>query len=164
MPDAETHSAPLKPGKRAKLGKWLFFSILFPLLPLGYVYVKGFLVGPEVGLHELVARGGLLLLAAGLAAGGIGDLLLSGSKWLWIKVSAGGFCTLAAVSAALYYGDLSDAYTESLLRRVPLKETLNIGLAFWVSVILYSAAVFTSLVCVLVAELEAPKRREDKES
>ncbi len=148
---------------KAKLLRWLFFTILFPLVPIAYAYARAASLGPPVEFRELVARGGLLLLAVGLCAGGIGDLLLTGKRWLSIKVAAGGFCGLCAFGAGIYYPVPSEAYTESITRGIPLAETLNIGFSFWLSVVLYGVSIFTSLVCVGIVELEA-KLREEKQS
>lgn len=145
----------------ARLARWFFFSVLFALLPLAFAYVKALSVGPTVGLQELVARGGLLLLAAGLSAGAIGDLLLSDKRWMALKVSAAGFCVSNAVGASLYFVVVSDAYTMSLARRTPLETNLNVGFAFWLSVILYGVAVFTSLVCVWVTALESLSKEQE---
>lgn len=135
----------------AKIARWFFFSILFALIPLVFAFSKVQAVGPEVDLRSLIARGGLLLIAAGLSAGAIGDLLLSGTDWLKTKVSAGGFCALNMVAASLFYVVVSDAYTLALRDNEPVEANMDVGFVFWLSVILYGLAIFTSLIFVWIA-------------
>ncbi len=120
-----------------------------------FAYAKAESVGPSVGIKQLVARGGLLLVAAGLSAGAIGELIASDQQWETNKYIAGGSGLVVAVGASLYFVVVSDAYTLSLTNRQPLEENLNVNFAFWFSLVSYVVAVYVSLVGVWVAAEES---------
>jgi hypothetical protein len=140
---------------RAMLAKWFFFSIMFGLLPLLTAYIKAISVGPSVSFKDLVARGGLLLVAAGLSAGAIGELIASGREYATLKYLAGGPCILIVVAASLVFMMASDAYTLSLRRKESLEAHLNTEFTFWFSIVVYVASVIGSLVGVWVAASES---------
>ena len=90
------------------------------LVPFAFSYGKASLVGPPLPLSELVARGGLLLVAVGLAPGAIGDLIGSeGEENRAARLVVGGLCAIIAVSASLFYVVVPDAYTKAMARGTP---------------------------------------------
>jgi|SRR5215218_1771005 len=139
---------------REKLIKWGIFSILFALVPFAFSYGKASLVGPPLPLSELVARGGLLLVAVGLATGAIGDLIGSeGEENLAARLVVGGLCAIIAVSSSLFYVVVSDAYTKAMAKGIPLEKTeLNMQLAIILTIVLYIAAVVGSGACIAIAK------------
>jgi hypothetical protein len=137
-----------------KLIKWGVFSVLLALVPFAFACGKASLVGPSITVPELVARGGLLLVAVGLATGAIGDLIGSaGGKYRGAKLAIGGLCAITAVMASFLYVIVNDAYTRALEQQVPLEDTpLNVPMAVGLSVALYVGAVLGSGACIALAE------------
>lgn len=136
------------------------------------MYGKAALTGPAVTLGELIARGGILLLAVGLSAGAIADLLMvSEGRFTSFKIGAGSVCLANLLAAATFYTFVSDVYTISLQQGSPLEESMSISIAAIISTFSYTAAVVTGGACVVVAGLaekatmeEAEKRKRDSES
>lgn len=152
---------------KRKLAKWFFFSILVGLLPIVSSYIKAVSVGPPTTLKDVVSRGGLLLVATGLSAVAIGELMAAGREREMLKYLAGGPCLLVVASACLYYPVVSDAYTLALKSDQSLETLLNVDFAFWFSLIAYATAIYGSLVGVWVADIESRNRepaRQVKES
>jgi hypothetical protein len=140
---------------REKLIKWGVFSVVFALVPFGFAYGNAALVpgGPPLSIPALLARGGLLLVAVGLATGAIGDLIGSaGDRYRSLKLLVGGLCATTAVMASLFCVVVSDAYTSALKHKDPLTDYLNIPLTVTLSAVLYVGAVVSSGACIALAD------------
>ena len=76
------------------LMRWFVFSVLVALLPL---VLNALIVATDAepfSLVQLVARGELLIIAAALCAGAIGDLIGRGTQRASAKIVAGGACVM----------------------------------------------------------------------
>ncbi len=153
-----------KPRIRQKLLRWGGFSVAFPLVPLGVVYGKAEIIGPLVTISELIARGGLLIFAVGLVAGAMADLLtIGGNRFTSYKIGVGALCLVILFIAAVFYTFVSDAYTLALQNRIPLEDTMNVGTATGISLVIYGVAVVVGGACVVMATLDERASIEEAE-
>lgn len=60
---------------RAKLRRWLIFSVFLALLPFGFNALLALALGPSLRASYLFGGGELILLAVGLCTAGLGDAL-----------------------------------------------------------------------------------------
>ena len=123
--------------------RWLVFGVVLGLLPIlfNFMYIVTI---PKIGLSWgiLLGRGELLLLAVGLCAGALGDLVLMRRGWGTFKIVATGLCVIEIASSSAYFMIVSGRYS--------LEEQVDLGAVVIVSVVLYTVAVVSSGLCVLV--------------
>src|SRR5687768_12360534 len=107
-----------------RLVQWVFFSVLLSLIPLVVNVIKVHKFGLPSGMvridesalsvFELMAyKGDVLLLAVGLSAAGIGDLISSGLGPSWMiafKLALGGVCLANLIAACLLYPFIEQVY------------------------------------------------------
>jgi hypothetical protein len=102
----------------------------------------------------LIARGGLLILAVGLSAGAVADLLATGGdKYVSSKMGVGGLCLANLFLAAIFYSFVSEVYTKALQDGTALEDLMDIYSVSLISVFSYGAAVVTGGACVVIAVL-----------
>jgi hypothetical protein len=133
---------------RLKLLKWIFFEIIFALLPLVFDWADGAIHGKGTSLAKVLGRGELLLVSVAIMAAAIGDLVKGGlnSRIRSLKVSLVGFGMILATGATWLYAEVAVAPCESS------------GIAMRVTVIasicVASAAILSSVGCLIAAEVK----------
>lgn len=143
-----------------RLTKWIVFGVVLGLIPLLTNVAKikilrdpstfGYPNEQSLTLLQLASyKGELLLLAAGLSAAGVGDLIgsrLSGTPGVVAKYVICGFCLANLMAVCLLYPFVSDFY-----QRFGLDQIATVT---WLSVGSFTAAVATSGVCVMLAGVQ----------
>lgn len=127
-----------------KVVRWLFFGVAFSTLPI----IANFLLTVTQGINpvipSLLGRGDLLIISAGVAATGVGELqgvTENGMKRIRIAVTAATY--LIVCSASLWFASVAT----SIASKVPVQEdTIAVG-----SVILFCASVVSGASCVALA-------------
>jgi hypothetical protein len=141
-----------------RLVKWIVFGVVLGLIPVafkvGWIKLTGepseFGLAKEQTLtwFELASyKGELLLLAVGISAAGIGDLLGSGlldPPWPALKILVGGFCLINLMLGCMLYAVISEVY-----QRFGLEQIATVTLF---SLISFIGAVIASGVCVALAQ------------
>ena len=112
-----------------KLVKWFVFSVVIALLLILFNFLLLLTANAPAGLAQLVGHGELLLIAAGLAARAIGDVIGSGDVRKIPKLIASGAAVIVLVLASFYFSHVAASYA--------LNQTVNIDVVFFVSVWLY---------------------------
>ena len=91
-----------------RLSVWLLFGVLFSLLPLGLDWARRIDDQKPHGLVQLCQNGELLLIAAVIAGGALGELFISRAAGLRIaRVWAAGSALLLLAGDASWYSDVS---------------------------------------------------------
>ena len=90
-----------------KLLRWLIFSVILALVPLGVSWLIQLTHGVSPSLYSLLQHGELLLIAAALSAAATGELIGSGDNLLKGKLVAGGVSLLIVVFSAIYFASIS---------------------------------------------------------
>jgi|SRR5215216_3582229 len=142
-----------------KLGLWLCFGVGVSLVPIAANVFKvrimtessysSFPNEQSLSILELVSyKGELLLLAVGLSAAGIGDvldsLLRQNARWPGPMAIIGALCFLNVMCGIALYVTISIIY-----------EQFGTNQIFWVkwgSLVSYGAAVMASALCVALSE------------
>ena len=91
---------------------WLVVSVGFALMPLAANYIKGRSAGSAPHLIDLLAGGELFLIAAALAADGIGRAFLGGKRWRSFRIVCGIGCALLLAANSLYFGKVAFSMEE----------------------------------------------------
>ena len=124
--------------------RWLIFSVVLSLVPLGVSALIRATRGQAVTLESLLANGELLLIAAALTSAAVGDLLGGTGKRPVRELIAGGSCIVLLAVSALYFADVSAARAS--------QSTIDLGLVRSISIVLFSCALLSSGSCVLLSE------------
>lgn len=138
------------PKKRASSGRkedpritrWLFFSVVLALVPLGVTWIVRRVTHP-IGLPELLSNGELLLISAALTGASIGELLGRWTSWPRTEIIAGGACVVLLSLATMCFAGLSAARAA--------QESINNDVTMYVSVIIYVCAVVAGASCVAIS-------------
>jgi len=129
-----------------KLTIWILFNVLVALLPFLFRYLGATFSGQMVNLQNILSDGELLLVAAAVASGALGDLIASNQEDALPRVIVGGLCILSLLLSSLCYafvsalGDLSIA-----------QDTLAISQ--W-SIWIFTSAFATGTGCIILTEAE----------
>ena len=125
---------------RAALAKWAAFGVFIPLAPLAASYFTRLATADiEVTLFSVLSTGQLALLAAPLAARGIGDVLPAGKDYPAISFLFCGVSLSVILLGALFYaGVQNQAANPSIVGR-------------W-SAAMYGLALVVSFGCVIVGD------------
>lgn len=131
-----------------KLVHWLVFSVIISLLPLIFNLITMIIYawGPGPSLLSISSRGELMLVSAGIAAKGIGELFASGRKKLIAKYVAGGGCVVVLVLSSMSFVYISTASGSG----VPLDAATRISQA---SAIMLGFTMLASGSCVALSEV-----------
>lgn len=86
-----------------KLLLWIVFNVIIALLPFFSRGMAASLNGKAVNWQGILSDGELFLVAAAIAGGALGDLLLSGSKRRMPKIVVGGGCVVCVMLACFLY-------------------------------------------------------------
>ena len=130
-----------------KLGKWLFFEIVFALVPLLFNWLTGELRNRDGGLDAVLGRGELLLVSVAIVAAALGDLVnrgmntrLRGTKQTLLGVG----CFVICASTWLY----------SQVAILPgIDSGIPVGKIVAISLIVAPTAMLLSLASSIVAEV-----------
>lgn len=90
-----------------KIIKWLIFSVVLALLPFAFNYLRLSSRSIDPTFINIFGNGELLLVAAGIAAAAVGDLIGSGSGHKIAKLFAGGGSVVVLCLASLHFADVA---------------------------------------------------------
>lgn len=130
-----------------KVVRWLFFSVAFATLPV----IANFLLAVTQGTYPsgplLLGRGDLLIIAAGVAATGVGELQgVVDESWRRVRIVVTAAAYLIVCTASLWFASVAT----SLASKVPIREeTIVSG-----SVIVFCSSVLAGASCVALAGAE----------
>ncbi|MCE0522451.1 MAG: hypothetical protein LV480_06025 [Methylacidiphilales bacterium] len=100
--------------------KWLFFTILLSILPLGLTAITLMNHNKFTSLSDCYSHGELLLIGVGLVGSTLGELFGNLKSHLSATIIVGAVCFILGVMNSAWFADIS----ASLL----LREDYNIGL------------------------------------
>lgn len=132
--------------------KWLIFSVLIALLPILFNVLFAVSFGGDLSAARLLGRGELLLIAVGLCATALGDVLFANGSfmharprlWRALRLVVGGTCVLVIAASSFYYALASERYSQGLQAR---EQAVVV-----ISTISYLTAVICSAVSVWLSE------------
>lgn len=128
-----------------KFARWFVFGVLIALLPILVDFIVKRSEWSQPSLNDLLGRGELLLISAGLCSAAIGELLGTGSKFATLKIISGGGCLLVLASASLSYANLAGKMSKNII--------FSADVVSHDSLIIYLVGVVASASCVILAEL-----------
>ena len=82
------------------------------MLPIGINYLNGRVNRKPPGWIELLAGGELLLIAAAVAADGMGKAFLGGDKFRFLRIACGVSCAALLIATSVYFGRVAFALEE----------------------------------------------------
>lgn len=126
--------------------RWLVFSVVLALLPIGLNAIKTiFRAGETFAWLGLIEHGELLIIAAAVSAAAMGLLIGTGNGRFKIgKIIAGGAALIMTLVAASSYADLSAAIGAG----VPMKPDA----IFATSIVVFICSFVASAGCVVLGE------------
>jgi hypothetical protein len=144
-----------------KLVTWAFFAVVVSVLPIALTMIGTKthgrpvpLVGPSeferaisgaTGFERALARGELLLIAAALAAGGVGEIVARGThRNMEHRVVAGGTAIAIVMVSTWWFADISSSIARD--------EVLELDVVVWGSMALFCGSVLTAGSCIWLAE------------
>jgi len=129
-----------------KLIRWFLFGVVIALLPIIFNSLRLFTHGGSLTFGQLVGRGELLLVTAGISAKAIGELIGSSTSMKIPKIIAGGVSLVILALASLYFADVAATYANN--------QTLDLSVISRMSLILFLTAVVSGGSCVALAEVK----------
>ena len=141
---------------KAKLARWVLFSIIFALIPLFVDFIAE-LTRTNGQSASFGRHGELYLLASAMCAVGVGEILGVNQKFVIAKIAAGGAALLIiGLATALYTISASDAAAELVKQAGDAKTS---GADFYKGVVGYSWLMFVfscivSTSCIALSEVE----------
>ena len=142
----------------AKIARWLLFTVLFSLIPLGVDFLaEAARTNGEVSISSIGRHGELYLLASAMCAVGLGELTGISSKYLIAKLLAGGAAMIVIGAAtALYTISASDAAT-ALAQQAGSQPAVTQSFAHNVisySYLMFIFACIASTSCIALSEVK----------
>jgi hypothetical protein len=128
-----------------KLTKWFLFGVVIALLPILFNYFQLRARATPATFDDITGRGELLLVAAGIAAAAVGDLLGTGPALKTLKVVAGAFSVIILMTASLFFADVAAGYIAG--------QKIDAHVVGNTSLILLACAVAAGGGCVALAEV-----------
>ena len=129
-----------------KLTLWILFNVLVALLPFVFRYLGATFSGRLANWENILSDGELLLVAAAVASGALGDLIASNQEDVLPRLVVGGFCLLSLLLSSLCY-----AFVKAL---GDLAIGLNPVAIYQWSLIIFISAFTTGTGCVILSEVE----------
>lgn len=122
--------------------KWYLFGALISLYPLLFRFLV-LILDPDSELThlELTARGEVFLISAGMTAAAIGELIISDSPRMRIKILTMFSALLISVTSAFLFAHVSANFT-----------ALNQSLIFNLSLAIYVFSVLNGTMCIYLSE------------
>ena len=127
-----------------KLVRWVIFTAVLSLVPLGILYIALLYASKPHGLANILGNGELLIIAWILGIGGFGELIPEGSTKRIPALACGG------LNAVIFICSLS-LFVVARYTAGP-QESMEI-FTTWASIILFIATFFTSAGCVALSEI-----------
>lgn len=131
--------------------RWLLFTVCVALLPFVFFWVRAAQHGEPSRPADVLGSGDVYLVAVGVAAAGVGEVLGSRARrHPAVLLLAGGFALLVLLWAALLFADVASARTPANgtgAPRAPDPEAVAV-MSTWV----LGAAVVAGGLCVGLAE------------
>jgi hypothetical protein len=128
-----------------KVIRWLLFSVLIALLPLGFNAISLFTRGISVDLVNLVSRGELLLISTAICAAAVGELVPTGPALRISKIIVVGSTVIILIAASYYFADISAGYR--------LGEKMDFNVIRDISLIAFISSVVSGALCVILGEV-----------
>lgn len=129
-----------------KLTIWVLFNVLVALLPFVFRYLGATFAGRLINWQNILSDGELLLVAAAVASGALGDLIASNQEDVLPRLIVGGLCVLSLLLSSLCY-----AFVRAL---GDLSIGVNIlAISQW-SMWIFASAFATGTGCILLSEVE----------
>lgn len=129
---------------KEKLLYWFLFSVIIGLSPFAIQSIMELTRGNRPTTIFLFSDGELLLIAAAITAGAVGNLFISGNKYKVAKTIAGWFCVCVIILSSAWFAIVSiEANSASFDAAFT-----SVG-----SVIMFFFAVISSAASVILAEL-----------
>jgi len=126
-----------------RLVKWLVFSVAIALVPIGVAALVAFVQGRSGAYHDFIGNGELLLLAVGICATAIGELIEDdgpSETGRALPLAVGGFIAILMITASLLFATLTYG---------PEAEPARVA---WTSLVVYSSALVAGTVAILIRE------------
>jgi hypothetical protein len=129
---------------RIKLTRWFIFTVLAALVPVAFGSLILYYRNKPLSLEAVTSKGELLLISAGIAGAGIGELIASGTvKRGTAKLVCAGLCFITLMLSGMWFGDISSTTVE----------TMNLTRLAYGSLIIFGTTLFASGGCVALAEI-----------
>jgi len=90
-------------------GSWLMFSVLFALLPVIFYAVWYYMNSDSLRPEELVSRGELLIVSAGIAAHGAGKVIVSKDIPNIYRIFGGGSCIILLLVSSFAFANVASS-------------------------------------------------------
>ncbi len=129
----------------ARLSRWLIFGVVVALLPLIATYVSRRTDGLVPAWTELLGRGELFLVCAGVCSAAYGEVLGTGGGLRAWKIVAGGICLMVLLVSSLVYAHI--------VERISSSAPIAMEAICHDSLYLYLIGVAASTACVVLAEI-----------
>lgn len=127
------------------LVRWVIFSVIVALLPLGFNLLRDIGRGRGVSFVRLFSHGELLLVSAAISAGALGQLFGVRESLSIAKVISGGACVVILTLASLWFADISGAGDS--------KPSLDTKAICKGSMIIFACTVIASCCCVALGKV-----------
>jgi hypothetical protein len=128
------------------LGMWTLFGVLFALVPIIFSAISEWIHGDSIALSELVGGGELLLVTTGVCAAALGELAGQPTDALrGVRGLLSGVSVIIILIAGLLFADVAGS-----LRDHEDFDAVRVATA---SVVLFSIALMTAAVAMVVAEI-----------
>jgi hypothetical protein len=129
-----------------KLMLWALFNVLVALSPFVFRALGVRFMGKSVVWEEVLSDGELLLVAAAVASGAIGELMISEKKYITPKLIVSGLCMFCLIIASLCYAFIRAMDKSSV--------TLETSAIFSWSVWIFMGAFVAGSGCVILSEVK----------
>jgi hypothetical protein len=94
---------------------WLIFGVLFGLLPIIALTIKGALSPQGPSFDEILGRGDLFVISAAIAAGAIGEVLASPARMVaGSRLARAGSCMFCLAANAMAFMSVDGAPTHAV--------------------------------------------------
>jgi len=128
----------------AKISRWLFFSVMFSLIPLLASYLTASSDKKDwPQLSSALGSGELFLLSTTFAAVGLGELLGGNQRYPVAKIIVGGFSFLKLCMSTFLYAAANHSAAGTA-------ETFYLNTSYWIFI--FSCVVSTS--CIALSEIK----------
>lgn len=90
-----------------KVIKWLVFGVFLTIVPILTDFVINASHTKQPEFAEVIKKGEMILVCAGIAGASIGELIGSGKSQLGLKLLTGGGCVLVLIGASGWYASIA---------------------------------------------------------
>ncbi|MFJ6951606.1 hypothetical protein [Micromonospora aurantiaca (nom. illeg.)] len=132
---------------RTKLARWFFFGVTIAVMPIFANALSALSRSTDTSYENLVGRGELLLVSAGIAAAGVGELFARQETKLKTP-------RLMLVGAGLLLVCLSSYWFADIASAIQLKQSLDNNAIAAGSTVLFGCTLGTSGCSIIVSEIK----------